>query len=432
MGAWFRLPITWKLFIAMVLGIVFGWLSYSMNWSIGKDIKWLGDIFVNLIQVVVVPLIFAALTVAMASIGDIRSFGRIALKIVFFYMMTTIIAGFVGLTAANIFQPGAGVNMAQLAKSTTAVQAAQKPFADFMVSLFPTNIVQAAASGNMVQVVLFGILFGLIVGALGKKAEPMKVLLDSLFQIMVKMVWVIMEYSPYAVFALMSWLTASLGAAALAPMAKYVLTSVVALLFQTFVVVSIFVWLIARVNPIQFYKRSVDYMMVAFSTRSSAASLPVSMQVAEQKLGVRPEIVGFAMPLGASMNQDGTVVWQPIAALFIAQLYGINLTMDQQINIVVLAVLIGLGGAVIPSGGLVLLATIMAGVGLPVEGIAFIAGIDFIPDMFRTTLNVIDDLAGCIMVAATEKGMLRRDVLAGERELKDEEITFTGMGGATA
>ncbi len=426
MGWWFRLNITWQLFIAMVLGIVFGLLCNSMGWSTGKDIKWLGDIFVNLIQVVVVPLIFSALTVAMASIGDIRAFGRIAIKVVVFYMTTTIIAGFVGLFAANIFRPGAGVNVAALAKGAAA-QAAPKPFADFMVGLFPKNIFDAAVQANMVQIVIFGIMFGLIMGSMGKKADPMRNILDSLFQIMVKMVWVIMAYSPYAVFALMSWLTASTGTATLAPMAMYVVTSVVGLLFQTFIVVSLFVWAIARVNPIQFYKRSVDYMMVAFSTRSSAASLPVSMQVAEQKLGVRPEIVGFSMPLGASMNQDGTVVWQPIAAMFIAQMYGINLPVEQQINIVVLAVLIGLGGAVIPSGGLVLLATIMAGVGLPVEGIAFIAGIDFIPDMFRTTLNVIDDLAGCVMVAGTEKGMLRRDVLAGQRELTPDEITFSGM-----
>ncbi|MHB1160224.1 MAG: dicarboxylate/amino acid:cation symporter [Chloroflexota bacterium] len=428
MGRWFRLNITWKLAIAMVLGIVFGLLCNSFNWSIGKDIKWLGDIFIRMIQIVVVPLIFAAITVAMASIGDIRSFGRIAIKVVIFYMMTTIIAGFVGLVAANVFQPGAGIDKAIFGQVKAPAAAGTPPgFVDIVLNMIPTNAIDAAAKANMIQIVLFGILFGLVMGSLGKKAQPIKDVLDALFQIMVKMVWVIMEYSPYGIFALMSWLTASTGTATLLPLAKYVMTSVIALLFQTFIVVSLFVWAIGRVNPWQFYRRSVDYMMVAFSTRSSAASLPVSMQVAEQKLGIRPEIVGFSMPLGASMNQDGTVVWQPIAAMFIAQMYGITLPIEAQINIVVLAVVIGIGGAVIPSGGLVLLAMILQGVGLPVEGIAFIAGIDFIPDMFRTTLNVIDDLAGCIMVAGTEKGMLRRDVLAGKRELSTDEITFTGM-----
>ncbi|HEX2988353.1 MAG TPA: dicarboxylate/amino acid:cation symporter [Chloroflexota bacterium] len=422
MGWWFRLNITWKLLIAMILGILVGLVFPPV-----KDLKWMGDIFIRLIQVVVVPLIFAALTVAMASIGDIRSFGRIAIKVIFFYMMTTIIAGFVGLLAANIFQPGAGIDRAILGTPKAPATSAPPGLADVLLNMFPTNIVDAGAKANMIQVVVFGVLFGLIMGAMGKKAQPVKDVLESLFQIMVKMVWVIMEYSPYAVFALMAWLTATTGTAALMPLIKYVLTSVVALLFQTFIVVSFFVWLIARVNPIQFYRRSADYIMVAFSTRSSAASLPVSMQVAEQKLGIRPEIVGFSLPLGAAMNQDGTVVWHPIAAMFIAQLYGIQLPIDQQINIVVLAVLIGLGGAVIPSGGLVLLAMILQGVGLPVEGISFIAGVDAIPDMCRTTLNVVDDLSGAIMVAGTEKGMLRRDILSGKRELSPDEITFTGM-----
>ncbi|MGE5620626.1 MAG: dicarboxylate/amino acid:cation symporter [Sphingomonadaceae bacterium] len=422
MGWWFRLNITWKLFIAMVLGIVVGLVFPPV-----KELKWIGDIFIRLIQVVVVPLIFSALTVAMASIGDIRSFGRIAVKVVVFYMLTTIIAGFVGLVAANVFQPGAGIDKAILGQVKPPEAAKPPAFVDIVLNMFPTNIIAAGSSANMIQVVVFGVLFGLVMGSVGKKAEPVRTVLDSLFQIMVKMVWVIMEYSPYAVFALMAWLTATTGTAALGALAKYVVTCVVALLFQTFIVVSIFVWAVAKVNPWHFYKRSVDYMMVAFSTRSSAASLPVSMQVAEQKLGIRPEIVGFSMPLGASMNQDGTVVWQPIAAMFIAQLYGIALPIEQQINIVILAVLIGLGGAVIPSGGLVLLAMILQGVGLPIEGIAFIAGIDFLPDMFRTTLNVIDDLSGCIMVAGTEKGMLRRDILYGKRELTADEITFTGM-----
>jgi Na+/H+-dicarboxylate symporter len=236
-----------------------------------------------------------------------------------------------------------------------------------------------------------------------------------------------MEMAPYGVFALMGWLTAVTGLKALLPLAKYILATIIGVTFQTFIVVSIFVALIARVNPWQFYKRSLDYMMVAFTTRSSAASLPIALQVAEQKLGIHPRIAGFSLPLGSVMNQDGTAIWWPLAAMFIAQLYGIPITLEQQFYLVVLVNLIGLGSTGIPSGGIILLAMILTGMGWPVEGIALIIGVDVIPDMFRTTLNVIDDLSGALMVAATEKDMLRRDVLAGERELSPDEITFTGV-----
>jgi len=295
-----------------------------------------------------------------------------------------------------------------------------------MLNMVPTNAIDAAAKANMIQIVVFAIFFGLVMGSLGKRAEPVKVVLESLYQIMIKMIWVIMEYAPYGVFALMAWLTATTGLATLLPLAKYILATIIGILFQTFIVVSIFVWVIARVNPWHFYKRSADYMMVAFTTRSSNATLPVALQVAEQKLGIRPEIAGFSLPLGATMNQDGTAIWWPIAAMFIAQLYGIPITFEQQVKLVVLVNLIGLGMTGIPSGGLILLAMILQGLGWPVEGIALIMGVDAIPDMFRTTLNVVDDLSGALMVAATEKGMLRRDILYGKRELSPEEITFKG------
>ncbi len=251
---WFRQPVTVQIFIGMVLGIVFGLICNASKWTIGTDIKWLGDIFIRLIQVVVIPLIFSALTVAMASV-DIRSFGRIAVKVVVFYTMTTVVAGVIGVMSADIFRPGAGINLAAFGQLKPPEAAKPPTFVDIMLNMFPTNVINAAATANILQVVIFGIIFGLVMGSMGKKAQPVKDLLDSLFQIMVKMVYVIMAYSPYAIFALMSWLTASTGTATLTALALYVVTCIVALLFQTFVVVSIFVALIARVNPIQFYKR---------------------------------------------------------------------------------------------------------------------------------------------------------------------------------
>jgi proton glutamate symport protein len=420
MNWWFRLSLTTKIFTGMLVGMIVG-LVYPPI----ANLKFVGDIFIRFIQVAIVPLVFSVLVVSMASI-NLRSFGRLGVKVMFFYTFTTVVATIVGVVLANIMQPGAGLDPTVLSKLTAPKPVSAPPLAEIFLNMVPANIVDAAAKGTMIQIVVFAIFFGLIIGAVGKKAEPVRVLLEGLYQIMVKMVWAIMEMAPYAVFALMAWLTAVTGVKALLPLTKYILATIIGMTFQTFIVVSIFVALIARVNPWQFYKRSLDYMMVAFTTRSSAASLPIALQVAEQKLGIHPRIAGFALPLGSVMNQDGSAIWWPIAAMFIAQLYGLPITLEQQIYLVVLVNLIGLGSTGIPSGGIILLAMILTGMGWPVEGIALIIGVDVIPDMFRTTLNVIDDLSGALMVAATEKGMLRRDILSGERELTADEITFTG------
>ncbi|OGB95549.1 MAG: hypothetical protein A2Z31_04720 [candidate division NC10 bacterium RBG_16_65_8] len=421
MKLWFRQTLTTKIFIGMVSGMILGLVFPPI-----ANIKFVGDIFIGFIKVAIVPLVFCVLAMSMATI-DIKSFGRLGVKVLLFYTFTTVVASILGVVLANLVQPGMGLDPAVLSKLTPPKAAVPPPLAEVFLNMVPTNIVDAAAKGNMIQIVVFAIFFGLVAGAVGKKAEPVKAVLEGVYQVMVKMVWAIMEMAPYGVFALMAWLTAVTGLKALLPLAKYILATIVGVTFQTVIVVSIFVALIARVNPWHFYKRSLDYMMVAFTTRSSAASLPVALQVAEQKLGIHPRIAGFALPLGSVMNQDGTAIWWPLAAMFIAQIYGIPITLEQQIYLVVLVNLIGLGSTGIPSGGIILLAMILTGMGWPVEGIALIIGVDVIPDMFRTTLNVVDDLSGALMVAATEEGMLRRDVLRGERELSPEEITFMGV-----
>lgn len=418
---WFRQPLTTKIFIGMVSGMLLGLVFPPV-----ANIKFVGDIFIGFIKVAIVPLVFSVLAISMASI-DIKSFGRLGVKVLLFYTFTTVAASIIGVLLANLMQPGTGLDAIVLAKLTPPKPATPPALADIFLNMVPTNIVDAAAKGNMIQIVVFAIFFGLVAGAVGKKAEPVKAILEGVYQIMVKMVWAIMEMAPYGVFALMAWLTAVTGLKALLPLAKYILATIIGVTFQTVVVVSIFVVLIARVNPWHFYRRSLDYMMVAFTTRSSAASLPVALQVAEQKLGIHPRIAGFALPLGSVMNQDGTAIWWPLAAMFIAQIYGIPITLEQQIYLVVLVNLIGLGSTGIPSGGIILLAMILTGMGWPVEGIALIIGVDVIPDMFRTTLNVVDDLSGALMVAATEEGMLDREVLAGRKELNPEQITFTGV-----
>lgn len=418
---WFRQSLTTQIFVGMVVGIVLGFVYPPI-----REWKWLGDIFIRLIQVVIVPLIFSALALGMASLGDLRSVGRMAAKVVAIFIATNLLAALCGLTTAAIVRPGAGLDPSVIAKLEPPKPQPTPPLGDIILSFIPTNVFDAAARQNMVQLVLFAILFGLIMGSLGKSAEPARRVLETIYQIMIKMVWIIMQYAPYGVCALMAWLVAATGTATLVALATYVITSIVAVTLYVLVVLSLLVWLLAKVEPWVFYRRSLEFIMVAFTTRSSAASLPVVLQVAEQKLGIRPEIAGFALPLGTVIDNDGTRLWQVIAVIFVANVYGVSLSLETQLTVVALAVILGLGGTAIPSGGLVNLAIILKGVGLPLEGIALIAGVDAAIDMFRTSANVIGRACDTLVVATTEKDMVQRDILYGRRELTIDETTYRG------
>ena len=233
------------------------------------------------------------------------------------------------------------------------------PFDQVIVGFFPSNVIDSMAKGTMPHMVLFAVVFGLVEGQVGEKGKPIKDVADSLWAVMIKMIWRIMELARYGVFALIAWVISQTGLQALLPLAKCLVGTIGALIVQTLVVVSLTVLLIGRVNPIQFYRRSIDCVLVAFTTRSSKASLPVALRVAEQKLGVPLEIAGFSLPLGASMNQDGTAIWLPIAAMFIAQFYGIAISAGDLVQMRFLVLLIGLRTTGIHSGGLILLAMIL-------------------------------------------------------------------------
>lgn len=418
---WFRQSLTTQIFVGMLVGIALGFAYPPI-----REWKWVGDIFIRLIQVVIVPLIFSALALGMASLGDLRSVGRMAAKVVAIFIGTNLLAALFGLVIVAVLRPGAGLDPSVIAKLAPPQPQPTPPFGEIILSFIPVNIFDAAVRQNMVQLVLFSALFGLIMGSFGKSAEPARHLLETIYQIMIKMVGIIMQYAPYGVCALMAWLVATTGTATLKALAAYVVTSIAAVTLYTLIVLSLLVWVLAGVEPWVFYRRSVDFIMVGFTTRSSAASLPVLLQVAEQKLGIRPEIAGFALPLGTVIASDGTRVWQVMAVMFVANVYGLPVSLETQLTVVILTVLMGLGGTAIPSGGLVNLAMILKGVALPVEGIALIAGVDAAIDMFRTAANVIGRTAGTLVVASSEPNMLARDILYDRRQLSPEEITFRG------
>jgi Na+/H+-dicarboxylate symporter len=343
---------------------------------------------------------------------EVRDLGRVGGKVIVFYTVTTVIAIILGLLAANLVQPGIGITAPpELKKPTTTPKV---DILDALLQIIPRNPIDSMARFDLLGVVVFSIFLGVALSLLGKRAVPVVDFFETLRNAMIEIVKMSMYYAPIGVFALMAWVTGVLGLAILVPLAKYIVTVVVTLVIQTAVVVSAVVWLFAKVNPIQFYRQCWEVILVAFTTRSSNVSLPVAMDIAETKLGISKKISGFSLPLGAVMNQDGMCIYQAIAAVMIAQFFGVNFTLADQIKLLMLILLIGFGSAGIPSGGLVLLTVILAGMGWPLEGIAIIAGVDAIPDMFRTVLNVLDDLSGAVAVAASE-GELDKDIYYGKK-----------------
>jgi Na+/H+-dicarboxylate symporter len=395
----------------ILLGTVLGLFAGLIVGPPIGNLRFLGDIFLRLVTMAVVPMVFFAVTVALGRM-EVRDLGRVGGKVIVFYTVTTIIAIILGLLAANLVQPGIGITAPpELKKPTTTPKV---DILDALLQIIPRNPIDSMARFDLLGVVVFSIFLGVALSLLGKRAVPVVDFFETLRNAMIEIVKMSMYYAPIGVFALMAWVTGVLGLAILVPLAKYIVTVVVTLVIQTAVVVSAVVWLFAKVNPIQFYRQCWEVILVAFTTRSSNVSLPVAMDIAETKLGISKKISGFSLPLGAVMNQDGMCIYQAIAAVMIAQFFGVNFTLADQIKLLMLILLIGFGSAGIPSGGLVLLTVILAGMGWPLEGIAIIAGVDAIPDMFRTVLNVLDDLSGAVAVAASE-GELDKDIYYGKK-----------------
>lgn len=400
-----KLSLTAKIFIGMALGIAAGAL-------IGEAIvpvKVVGNIFIRLISVLTVPFVMTILITGVASLGDPRRLGRIGGKVLLIYEATSVIAIALGLILANLMQPGKAI--AGLGGKVNVP--ASPPATDLIESLFPRNIMDAMARADMIQILVFSILLGVALGIVKHKVPLILQILDQAYEALLAMLKMILWLSPYGVFALMAATTATLGLKVLLPLGIYLVGIAIACLFQIFVVSGLLVWVVARVSPIQFFRYSWDYAMVAFSTQSSAAAFPVELEAAN-RMGINPQISGFTLPLG-QMNQDGTALYQAFATVLIAQFYGVDLSFGQQFVVLVAALLASSGSFAIPGAGLITLSIVLKSAGLPLEGIALVAGVDRVADMFRTTLNVVDDMACTLAVAATEKGGFDRDVFYGRK-----------------
>lgn len=385
----------------MLLGFALGTLTGLVFKEKALWLKFLGTTFLTLLNMLVIPLVFSSLTVGVTAIKDFKKLGRVGAKTLLFYIGTTMIAIAIGLCFATLFQPGSGLHLtAQTAASTSSYETATlfQVFSD----LIPKNPIQSLASGNILQVIVFSILLGLGIILAGEKGQGMITMLESLSNVMAAMTSLVMKLAPYGIFGSMAWVAGTFGLGVLLPLFK-----LVGIVYLTCLVHMVFVFggilfLLARVKPWPFFKGMRDAIVIAASTTSSTATLPANLHCTQENLGVSKNIASFVLPLGATVNMNGTAIFQAIAALFIAQVYGIAMGWESLVMILITATLAAIGCAGIPGGGLVTLSIVLASVGLPLEGIVIFAGIDRIRDIICTVVNILGDAVVAVYVAKSE------------------------------
>ena len=421
---WYK-KLHWQIIIGLVLGLIYGVIAASAGWGQFTS-DWVapfGTIFLNLLQLIAVPLILASLIVGVASLGDLEQLSRIGGKTLGIYVLTTTIALVIGLVLVNTLQPGRTVPQemrTQLEQTyqgdieesmEVAEQAEGRGPLQPLVDMVPSNFFESASdNGNMLQVVFVAIFLGAVLLLLpGEKSEPLLTFFDSLFEAIIKAVEIIMLTAPVGVFGLLADAITSIAAGSPADLGSllgalgfYCLTVVIGLAIMVFVVYPLFMTLFTSISIPDYFRAIAPAQLVAFSTSSSGATLPVTMEVSEKNLGVSEEISSFVLPLGATVNMDGTALYQAVSAVFIAQVLGISLAFTQQLNIILIAVLASIGTAAVPSAGIVMLVVILESIGVPSAGLALILGVDRPLDMLRTTNNVTGDTMVASVVAATE------------------------------
>ena len=395
-----KLSLAAQIFIALLLGIVVG-VCLTKNANIATSyIKPFGTIFLNLIKWVVTPLVFFSIMAGVISMRDIRKVGAIGAKTIVYYMVTTAFAITIGLILANIFKSFFPV----LQTSDLSYEASEPVnFMDTLVGIFPSNFLKPFVEANMLQIIVASIVIGFALLLIKDKHADMEFkLVDILNDTFLKAMELIVKLSPIGVFCLICPVVAENGPAVLGSLAKVLLVAYIGYILHAIIVYSLSVRTLAGLSPLKFFKGMLPAIMFAFSSASSVGSLPINMECAES-LGADKDISSFVLPLGATINMDGTAIYQGVCAIFIASCFGISLTLTQMLSIILTATLASIGTAGVPGAGMVMLAMVLQSVGLPVEGIALVAGVDRIFDMGRTTVNIVGDASCSIIVTALEK-----------------------------
>lgn len=421
--------LTTRILIGMGLGLLLGISINALNQTtfmpsaVMEWIQWAlidgvldvgGSIFIASLKLLVVPLVFVSLVCGCSELGSNRRMGGMALRTMALYMLTTAIAISLALFVANLVNPGVDMN---LSSDVTFNPESRPSFKEVLVNIVPTNPIKAMAEGNMLQIIVFSILMGIAIARCGEAGKKVTEIFNSFNVVIMKMVVILMHLAPYGVFCMLAKLFASQGYSAIADLAWYFFTVVVVLLLHSLGVYSLLLSALTRLSPVAFFCNIRPALLFAFSTSSSNATLPVTLNVAEKRLGVDNAVASFTLPLGATINMDGTAIMQGVATVFIAQAFNVDIGLIGYLTVILTATLASVGTAGVPGVGLITLAMVLQQVGLPVEGIALILGVDRLLDMIRTAVNVAGDSMVTVIIANYEK-LLNRELFT---DLSDQD-----------
>jgi Na+/H+-dicarboxylate symporter len=392
-----------KVILGMIAGVIFG-IYMPKEYAIAA--RPIGDIFLSLIKMVILPLVFFSLVSGMTSMSDPTSLGRIGIKATIAFLATTLFAVIFGISVALILEPGVGtiLDFGTVDHTKTAVEF---NIVEFLIGIVPTNALGAFVENNTLQVVFFAIFTGFTINKMGNSAAEMRVFAGAAAKMFIKMISFIIELSPYAAFALIAWVVSTQGVDALLSLSKLVVAVVLAMALQ-YVIFGLMIMIFCRISPIPFYKKSIEYQLIALSSSSSKASLATTMSVCRNNLGVSESATSFILPLGAAINMNGFAINLSLTSIFFAQSLGVNLEMHDYMMIILTSTLGSIGGAGIPGASLIMLPVVLASVNLPIEGVAILAGIDRVLDMLRTAINITGDATITLIIDESE-GMLNKE-----------------------
>ncbi len=409
-----KISLTNKILISLVFGIVVGIIinefasnnNFINNFLVGQIFSAIGDLFLNAIKMLVVPLVFVSISLGVAKMGDLAKLGRIGVRTISYYMITTAFAIVIGLIIANIIDPGIGLDLSSLdISATTEITNEPRTFSEVLTSIVPSNVFQAFYNGDMLQIIFFAVFFGTAITALGDKVKKLHIILEELNDIFLKMLMILMNFAPLAVFSLIITTFSTLGIDAIIPVFSYVFTAIFAMLLHIAVIYTLIIIFVVKVSPRKFFENIKPAMTLAFTTASSSGTLPVTKHSVEKNCGVDEEISSFVLPIGATINMDGTAIMQGAAVVFIAQAVGVDLTLADYISVILTATLASIGTAGVPGSGVVMLSMVITQVGLPLEAVGIIMGVDRLVDMFRTVVNITGDAVCTLVIAKSENAL---------------------------
>ena len=400
-----KIALHWQILIGLIAGVLFGlFLSDWVNY-----VSWMGDLFLRLLKMIVLPLVITSIVSGLANIQSGSGLGRLGLKTVGYYLTTSLFAITTGLVLVNLIKPGVGANL-NLGQELDEGLNIPTSLSDVIINIIPSNVFEAMANGQMLPVIFFSILSGYFITQLAKEQkEFMNKAFNAGYELMMKITMLVIKFTPIGVFGIVAKVVAEQDdfGSLVQTLGIYMLVVILALAIHGTITLPLILKFVGRVNPPKHFRAVTVPLITAFSTSSSSATLPLTITSVEEKSGASKKVAGFTLPLGATVNMDGTALYEMVAAMFIAQAYGIDLSIGQQLTAVLTALLASIGAAGIPMAGLVMLTIVLTTVGLPLEGVGMILAVDRILDMFRTAINVWSDTCGAVVIAKSEGEILK-------------------------